>query len=169
MPGSKTVSKQRYTGAKSNKRNIINISVKDINDEYAYGDYAGFKVIIMKENGYINATHMCSRLPTQNEIFKDFENWLCDDNAQELINALSILVDVPTDDLLIPITTSSKKLTEIRGTYAHPKLIPHIASWASPIFAVRVADIVNRYFTKKAIKEKEKIIKKKKKNNSEKR
>ena len=48
----------------------------------------------------------------------------------------------------------------MKGTYAHPKLIPHIASWASADFAVKVSDIVNEFFIKGALKEKDRIIEK---------
>src|SRR5438477_11343572 len=33
----------------------------------------------------------------------------------------------------------------ISGTYCHPLLIPHIACWVSPIFALHVSKIVNYY------------------------
>ena len=36
----------------------------------------------------------------------------------------------------------------LRGTYVHPKLIPHIASWVSPEFALKVSDIVEEYIIK---------------------
>jgi len=38
---------------------IQNIIFEDINDVYAYGKYGDFNVIIMKDNGYINATKLC--------------------------------------------------------------------------------------------------------------
>ena len=34
----------------------------------------------------------------------------------------------------------------ISGTYCHPFLIPHIACWVSPDFALKVSEIVNRYY-----------------------
>ena len=40
-----------------------------INDKYAYGKYSDFKVIIMKENRYINATKLCK------EYGKELSNW----------------------------------------------------------------------------------------------
>jgi hypothetical protein len=47
------------------------------------------------------------------------------------------------------VSTGSKNLTIIRGTYVHPDLIPHIASWESPKFAVKVSKIVNEYYNSK--------------------
>jgi hypothetical protein len=57
----KSGSKTNKVFKQSNKtikdgNNIMNIVFKDINDDYAWGKYGDFKVIIMKENGYINAT-----------------------------------------------------------------------------------------------------------------
>lgn len=50
---------------------------------------------------------------------------------------------------------------KIRGTYAHPDLIPHIATWASQKFALKVSKIVNEYFIKKELKKLEKEIREK--------
>ena len=58
---------------------------------------------------------------------------------------------------MIEITIGSPKTVELRGTYAHPKLIPHIAS---ADFAVKVSDIVNEFFIKGALKEKDLLIEK---------
>jgi hypothetical protein len=38
---------------------IIYEDLGDKYNKYAYGMYGDFKVIIMKENGYINATKLC--------------------------------------------------------------------------------------------------------------
>src|SRR5271154_1630011 len=113
----------------------------------------------MKNNGYINATKICHDAKTKNGKRKQFKHWKESTNANLIMEEISIVVGAQTDDLLIPITGG--QIVVIRGTYAHPDLIPHIASWASPSFAVRVSKIINGYFIKKAIKEKEKIIKKK--------
>lgn len=37
---------------------IQNIIFEDINDKFAWGDYGGFRVIIMKKNGFINASQL---------------------------------------------------------------------------------------------------------------
>lgn len=111
----------------------------------------------MKETGYINATKLIA-LSSKN---KKFNDWTRGKNTEELINELSSDTEISVSELLIPITTSSKKFTEIRGTYVHPNLIPHIASRASPKFAVKVSKIINEYFIREAIDEKEKEFDKK--------
>jgi len=160
--GSKTVKAKVPSNKIVRKKNDIRqISFKDINDDYSWGKYGDFKVIIMNENGYINATKICHDARTKNGKRKEFRHWKESTNANLILEEISGAVGAPTAQLLIPIITSKENLTIIRGTYAHPDLIPHIASWASPSFAVRVSKIINRYFIKKAIKAKEKIIKKK--------
>ena len=50
---------------------------------------------------------------------------------------------------------------DVRGTYVHSLLIPHIASWISPTFAIKVSEIVNNFMIKEyrdSIKQKEIII-----------
>ena len=117
-----------YTGSKTN--NINNIIFKDINEDYSFGKYGDFNVIIMKKNGYINATNLI-HLASKN---KKLNDWIRGKTACELINAISSSTNFSVDELLITITGG--KIMEIRGTYTHPDLIPHIASWASPQFFI---------------------------------
>lgn len=63
-------------------------------------------------------------------------------------------------DALIKTVAGGKKI-EVRGTYVHFKLIPHIASWVSAAFAIKVSDIVEEYFVKKAVAAKDKLLKNK--------
>lgn len=129
------------------------IIFENINDTFSYGLYGDIKVIIMKSNGYINATNLC-KLSN-----KRFDNWLQNKNSQELINELSS-PGIPGDETLITITGGAKECT--RGTYVNPLLIPHISSWASPKFAIKISKIINEYFIneyKRKIKEKDDNIK----------
>ena len=51
---------------------------------------------------------------------------------------------------------------ELRGTYVHPLLVPHITSWISPDFAIQVSEIVNNHMVKlyrEQIREKDDNIK----------
>ena len=49
------------------KKNIKNIILEDINDDYIWVQYGDFKVIIMKSNGFINATKICNEGKTKND------------------------------------------------------------------------------------------------------
>jgi hypothetical protein len=148
--GSKTAKKYTSNNKNINKnKNITNIIFKNINDEYAWGKFGDFKVIIMKENGFINATKLCGDAKTKSGTRKDFSEWKKNSSANEIIN--KIKSGGNPYQLLVNVVMGPN---DIRETYAHPDLIPHIASWASPKFAVRVSRIINKYFVKKASKEK---------------
>lgn len=136
---------------------LKDIAFEDINDEYCYGNYGDFKVIMIKKNGYINATEMCNNISEQTESKKPFREWKRLQISKEIIDAVNMSVGIPTDALMV----IPKVENILRGTYVHPKLIPHIASWASPKFAVKVADIVNKYFNKEELEKKERLIRQK--------
>lgn len=132
--------------AKNNK-DINNINFKAINDDYSWGNYGNFKVIVMKKNGYINATNLI-QLASKN---KKIDDWLGEEDTHEFIDAMSLYMNLSVDKLLI---TPENVPDNIAGTYVHPDLIPHIASWASPQFAVNLSRTVNKHFIKKALREK---------------
>ena len=120
------------------------------------------RVVMMKDNGYINATKMCSsgdkvfakwsRLKSSQELMKavtrkvkgvevlentqpSLENTLGDTNCQMWQLVCKCITTEKKSDI--------DKL--ICGTYCHPLLIPHIGSWISSGFAVMVSKVVNAY------------------------
>lgn len=137
-------------------QNINDIIFQDINDEFGWACYGEFKVIVMKSTGYINATKICK------DASKDLFHWTPTMNAKDLINEAMSSLHLSRDELLKVVVGGKNGL--IRGTYVHPLLIPHIASWASPKFAIKVSKIVNEYIIKEykeTIAEKNRIIEKK--------
>ena len=128
------------------------IIFEHIDDNYAYGKYGEFKVIMMTKNRYINATKLCK------EYNKELFNWKQNKNNQELINEVEIDI---SSALGIPRAEENKsfiiinggKNQIIKGTYVHELLIPHIASWISSKFAVKVSKIVNSFITNEYINE----------------
>jgi hypothetical protein len=135
------------------KTNIKEIIFKKINDKYSYGKYGSFNVIMMIDNGYINATKLCEKVD------KEFRHWKENKSANEIIDELTKTSGIEKQKLMI--ITTGNVLGKIKGTYVHPDLIPQIASWASPRFAIKVSKIVNEYFAKKALDKKDAIIAKK--------
>ncbi|HSA76086.1 MAG TPA: KilA-N domain-containing protein [Nitrosarchaeum sp.] len=127
----------------------------DTEKKYAKGKYGEFEVLIMVKNGYVNATKMC------NEDNKLFSGWSRNKKTKMLIEEVSRSMQICMDLLFIEVM-KGKNFT--RGTYVHPLLVPHVATWISPVFAVKVSQIVNEYLVqeyKKTIMEKEIMIKKK--------
>ena len=123
---------------------------ENINDEYGRGKFGNFNVIIMKKNGYINVTKLCK------DGGKEFRKWRENKNSTEFIEEFSSDVGIPAADFLIVINSGNTNIL-IRGTYAHPELVPHIASWVSAKFARKVSRIVNDYFGREARLENERL------------
>jgi hypothetical protein len=124
---------------------LSQIAFEQIRENYYWGAYGPFRVIIDITTGYINATHLCGLASNKNGKKKEFRKWLEVEVAKELIDGVSSSARIQAEDQLrVPTDLPN----ELRGTYAHPKLIPHIASWASPKFAIMVSDIVNEYLVR---------------------
>ena len=103
-----------------------------INNEYAHSKYEDFNVIIMISNKYINATKLC------NQFGKEFKNWINKEYNIDLINELEKELNYKS---FIIKTNNKNKL--LRGTYVHKLLIPHIASWISPKFGIKISKFIN--------------------------
>ncbi len=101
---------------------IKNIRFQDINDDYCYGKYGDFKVIIMKKNNYINATHLCK---SYNKETKEFSKWKRNASSQDLIEGTAKGLDMKASELLISITGGRTPL--IRGTYVHYEILADVA------------------------------------------
>jgi KilA-N domain/Protein of unknown function (DUF3627) len=114
------------------------ITFQSVDNQYEWGYYFDIKVLIMTQNGYINATKMC-----QDEN-KQFRFWLQNDSSKELLDEFERYVSRPSDLMIKNIVGPN----EFRGTYVHLDLVPHIAYWVSVPFAIKVGKIVNEYLLK---------------------
>ena len=125
-----------------NAQSITNLAYEFINEKYSRAKYGEFNVIMDMTNGYINAPKLCA------DGNKRFDNWTQNKSNKELIQTFKTMLNgspgIP-GDLIIIITTGNN---ELRGTYVHPLLIPHIASWVSPLFAYKVSKIVNNFLAR---------------------
>lgn len=79
---------------------------------------------------------------------KRFNDWYKTQDAKNLIKAASNETGLTEDELLI-VEKGGKP--EIRGTYVHPILVPHISIWASPEFGIKVSAILNDVASKKNV------------------
>jgi hypothetical protein len=145
---------------------INEVAFEQIQGKYYYGAYGPFRVIMMKDSGYINATKMCksggkqfkswTRLNGSTELIQAVQNKLVLENSQDSLQDSNL----PLGDLSAQIcadrsfackTIAPANCSEvdrlISGTYCHPLLIPHIACWISPTFAIMVSEVVNGYIT----------------------
>ena len=139
---------------------ISELVFDQIEGNFWYAAYGPFRVIMMKDTGYVNATKLCRSGG------KEYKDWVRLKGSQELIQALERNLALenthdttastlekageqicapafPCKIILTANYTDADRL--ISGTYCHPDLIPHIACWVSPAFALMVSKIVN-YF-----------------------
>ena len=158
----KPIIKKRKTSSKESKSNTIKtkpehvdnnlditkLAYEKINDKYSKAKYGEFDVIMNMTTGYINATKLCT------DGGKQVKAWLRNDGNKELIKYF----ENSHRSNFTPMTNilTGGQNTDLRGTYVHPKLITHIASWVSPSFAWKVSEIVNNHLIRE--KEYENII-----------
>jgi hypothetical protein len=128
--------------ANNNNELIKKLAFESIDDTYSKALYGDFTVTMNMTNGYINATKLCA------DGGKRFDNWLQNKGNKEMVEYFESHILEFQD---MKITVTGGQTLEIRGTYVHPDLIPHIASWVSPAFAYKVSKIVNNFL----IREKE--------------
>ena len=115
--------------------NLRNLIHTDINEYYGYAKYLGNEVIIMKQNGYVNISKLCT------EHNKKFNDWKRLKRSVELMEFLSASAGIPADGLVL---NPSEKI-DLRGSYVHPEIAPDVAAWISPIIGITVSRIVNSF------------------------
>jgi len=145
------------------------LAVRTINEYIHEIEYAGTLVLAYKYGGcvnYINASKLCK------DDGKEFFHWIENKKSQSLIDCLFTHInfgmtreEIEKANIGLPMSEHQKvrevlikvqggSNVEIRGTYVHQHLLPHIMCWLSPAFAIKVSEIVNRYY----IDEKDKKI-----------
>ena len=119
---------------------LSEVAFAHIKDDYWFAKYFDMYVTIRKEDGYINASRLCKYAG------KQLKNWKRNKSSIVMVAAFEKAHTTPLS--FLQKVTTMKDTNEnkfISGTYAHPLLIPHIASWASYDFALKVSKIVNEY------------------------
>jgi len=118
---------------------IRNTIYENINDNYAYGKYADITVILMKINGYVNATNFCrsiTKIINNDSIKKknkEFSMWCQNKRSKKFLKEMERTnPDIISGKNKIQYDISEGSLI-VRGVYVHPYAIPEIASWCSPI------------------------------------
>src|SRR3977135_2296241 len=125
--------------------NLSDIAYEQIEGNFWYGCYGVFRVVMMKDCGFINATKLCA------DGGKDLSYWFANQISKELMRCLSMKLGECGDieSILVRKVVKTFNQTDIEkavsGTYFNPLIIPHIACWISPDFAIRVSEIVNHF------------------------
>lgn len=138
---------------------IVDKDIKDcmtesINNQFIWGKYGEFKIIICKKNGYINGTFLFNEaIKYENTIrIKNnkgqtsvrINNWLDNDTTIELFESASEDEGISFKELSFSVSGKQKKGEQmLQGTYFHPILINSLAMWISPKYALKVNKIMN--------------------------
>jgi hypothetical protein len=120
--------------------NLSEIIYEAVTPEYGWGKYGEFRVLIRRKDGYINATKLCR------DGGKELFNYISNKSSHQLVDAIMQDLRIQRSQLIEVINAGSNY--EISGTYVHQDLIPHIASWVSPQFAIKVSKIVNNFIVR---------------------
>jgi hypothetical protein len=141
------------------------IIFKDIDEggKYACGRHGTSEIIIMKSNGYINATKMCR------DHNKHYEHWNKSKQSKKIIRELTKNMNTAPNKIIIKVSDGENTL--VHGTYVPPMLMVRIAHWISPGSAIEVGlwieewkkynhDIRIKYYKLRESKIKKKLNKK---------
>ena len=74
---------------------------------------------------------------------KRFRHWKETKTSKELIETVSLAAGIPAPSIIEEVNGGNNN--PYKGTYVHPRLAPHIASWISPKVGIIVSDIVNNH------------------------
>ncbi|BAO49561.1 KilA-N domain-containing protein [Alphaentomopoxvirus acuprea] len=137
------------------------------NYEFHKALYGDFIIIMIRSddytNGYINGTKLCK------DGGKRLDNWTKLEKTKEMINEFNkIIYNIPPSNnrrvnVIYRYTKNDDNIDNkiLNGTYFHPNIIVHIASWISIQFAFKVSKIINNHLIDTYLKhfkhEKEKI------------
>src|SRR5277367_4675945 len=142
------------------------ICFEHIKDDFWYGAYGEFRVVMMKTNGWVNVNKMCkdggkqfsdwTRLQGTKELFAAYQRL----KASESTTDIKAEVDDTYGDTARKIPRAACNCTMvvktshitpedklIAGTYYPADLVPSVAGWISPDFQLRANQIINHYLT----------------------
>ncbi|CCU55684.1 N1R/p28-like protein [Choristoneura biennis entomopoxvirus] len=121
---------------------LIDVCYEQIKDQYYYGLFGDFKLVIDKNTGCFNATKLC------NLDGKQFKQWKRLEKSQELINYIKNFRGGDHHLYFYEIKDSNNNiiLKKFTGQYVSDDLILAIASWISPEFYMKCNNIIKHYF-----------------------
>ena len=112
---------------------VSNIIFEHIHDDYYFAQYFEFTIVINNSNGYFNATKFCR------DNGRRFCDWYSLFGTESLLNAMS--VQLKNNNVLLSVNFKEPYYNLVSGSYVHLKLFTALASWLSPQFYYRVANL----------------------------
>ena len=93
----------------------LKVCFEQIRDNYWYGAYGDFRVVMMKDNGWVNVTKMCK------DGGKRFDNWIRLDGSKELVATLERLLASENSTLSLA-STCDQAVAHIRRCRGNTRL-----------------------------------------------
>lgn len=103
--------------------------------------------VFVDEDGFVNVTKICSSV-----LKKKMAHWSENKNSKELMKAISTDIGIPTSDLSY--VEKCRKYPQVSGTYMHPFVAVHVATWCSPKYGALVSRSMIQVHIEKAYEEK---------------
>jgi len=120
---------------------LNDICYEQIKDNFYYGKFGEFRLVIDKNTGCFNATKLCK------EGNKDFNQWKRLERVKELLKFYENS-HVDPHSYFYEIKGGNKNVISAKttGQYVQKEFILDIASWISPAFYFKCSKIVNYFF-----------------------
>jgi hypothetical protein len=109
-----------------------------IEDEYWYGHYNYWQLVMNTHNGYFNATEMCT--------FRNlaFEDWINLETSQKQLRELHKRLGCVQVIVKVKKHYECKNVNDlIMGVYLHPDLLPNFISWI--LSQIQLLNLVNKF------------------------
>ncbi|CCU56183.1 N1R/p28-like protein [Choristoneura rosaceana entomopoxvirus 'L'] len=121
---------------------LNSICYEHIKDNYYYGLFGDFKLVIDKSTGFFNATKLC------NLGNKQFKQWKRLEKSQDLIKYIENIRggDSHFGFYEIKGDNNDEIIKQYTGQYVCDDLILDISSWISPEFYMKCNNIIKHYF-----------------------
>ncbi len=126
---------------------IQNINYKDYH--FTYAEYFGYKILINKDDGYINITKLLNIINEEhkknNKPLKNFYHLITTEDFKELLNELSSLSENgEATKKSIFYYNLNGVINEFKGTYIHKKLLNYVLLWADKTYYIFVSEIMDK-------------------------
>ncbi|CCU55686.1 N1R/p28-like protein [Choristoneura biennis entomopoxvirus] len=121
---------------------LIDVCYEQIKDQYYYGLFGDFKLVIDKNTGCFNATKLC------NLDGKQFKQWKRLEKSKQLIKTIENLRGGNPHlwEYEVISNNNHEICKQYTGFYVCKDLILDIASWISPEFYLKCNDIIINYY-----------------------
>lgn len=116
-------------GASTSKVSLNNICYEQIKDNFYYGKFGEFRLVIDKNTGCFNATKLC------HDGNKDFSQWKRLERVKELVKFYENSSSGDSQPWNYEIKGNNRTVvSKVTGQYVEKDFILDIASWISPSF-----------------------------------